>query len=277
MDYGIGIGLVAFRGVARIDANELLWQGPDRIHVFPPSQDSVSKDIGRSIQPSIYPVSPQVLQNQTAFSQSWLHYHDSAIYLGCPVPGGTSNSVIYKYDLLYRGWTRWTGMAITSARSMPPQSNGADYSLILYGINGQSYLVGGTADLAFPTSAPTAISCVCQFHALRPGFFLRYKRRATYYRGARLEWVEIEAVLNGTIYLNATAYRSNPSGPVAVTGMGTNQQYILNGGGRGFRMLMPNGGVAGEWITVTLSRASTGVAYIRGCRGYVTQTDEEIA
>ena len=278
-DYGLGIGLAAFRGVARISANLLVWAASDRLHFFPPNQDTLKNDIGYRIQPALYPAYPvqQVLQNQTAFSKMAMLYHNSALYVCAPMPGDTANSVVWKWDFRVGGWTRWVNMALTSGRSMPPNSQGAQYELYFYGIGGNLYLMAGTTDIETPLSAPTGILWTVQFHGYRPGFFYRFKRHPLMYRWARLEWIEVEAVMNGTLSMTAQAYDIGPSGPSPIDGAISNQTYELAGLGRGVHFDMPPGLIEGEYATVSLSGTTTEIAYIRGVRGWVTQTSEEFA
>ena len=68
-DYQLGVGLVAMRGFARINADEVIFMGPDRLHVFPPKYDNPEKDLGLAIQPDLYPVLPNTTQVQSAFAE----------------------------------------------------------------------------------------------------------------------------------------------------------------------------------------------------------------
>jgi hypothetical protein len=317
-DYDEGIGLIAQRGVARISANQLIFMGPDRLHVFPPQGDAVANDVGLRIQPALYPAYPrqQVLQNATAFAKSWMMYHDSAIYLGAPMPGDAAPSVVWKYDLRVRGWTRWTGtqvpvtdagnsssssssggsgaiyysqMNFTSGRSMPPNALGSPYELYFYGsgidadgssngLGGQLYVMQGSIDIETPIATATAIPCTVTVHAFRPGFFYRFKLHPLYYREARLEFIEIEMILNGLLTMTAQAYNAGPSGPVAIPGAASVQQYTLTGLGQGFRKEMPSGLIEGQFVTLTLTfdcgLTQGNTTYVRGVRGHVTQTGQ---
>lgn len=284
--YTPGVGLIAFHGVTRIDADRMAFMGPDRLHLFPPQNDSSSKDPGLPIQPQLYPVPPQTLQNQVAFSKSWMVFHDQKIFLGCPIPEGSANTVAWVYDLRVGGWTRWTGPAaggafplaglqITGAMSLPPNNNGAQYDLYLYGIDGQIYRYTGTVDRYTPLSASAAIPWVVTVHCLRPGFFYRYKLRPLFYMWARLEWFEVEMVMNGTLTMVAQAYNVGTSAPVPIVPAKSTQTYGLVGGGRTFRMGLPPALIEGSYITLTLSGSVTDTAYLRGVRGFVSGTSYE--
>jgi hypothetical protein len=308
--YTEGVGLVAFRGVTRIDSNLMAFMGPDRLHLFPPTEDSPEKDRGLPIQPQLYPVPPQTLQNQSAFALSWMLFHDQKILLGCPVPGGGQNSVIWIYDLRVGGWLRWTGpqgassssssssssassgsssssstpsgptfplqgMAITGAMSLPPTSNGAQYDLYLFGLDGQLYRMTGTVDQYTPLSLSQAIPFVITVHAMRPAFFVRYRARALYYMWARLERFEVEMVMNGTLTMTAQAYMTGLANPTPIPSARSVQTYGLVGGGRAFRMDVPSGLIEGQYIELTLSGSVTDVAYLRGVRGWISGTSYE--
>jgi hypothetical protein len=286
--YTKDVGLVAFRGVTRLDSNLMAFLGPDRIHMFPPTQDSPEQDRGLHIQPQIYPVRPQTLMNSVAFSTAWLHFHDQKILMGCPVPGGTQNSVVWIYDLRIGGWTRWTGpasggafpqpgMAITGAMTLPPTNQGASYDLYLFGIDGQIYRMEGTVDQYTRLSATQAIPFTVTAHALRPSFYVRYKARPLLYMWARLERFEVEMIMNGTLTMTSQAYEVGTSAPVPIAGKTAVASYELVGGGRTFRQSVPPGLIEGVYITVTLSGAVTDAAYLRGLRGWISGTTYEQA
>lgn len=276
-DYSEGVGLIARRGVARVSANEVVFMGPDRLHVFPPSGDSPLRDLGLRIQPQLYPVPPQTLQDATAMSKSWMWFHDSRLMVGCPAPGGTANSVVWLFDFRQQGWTRWTSMAATSALSLPPTVNGADYDLYLYGIGGQLYRMTGTVDKATPVATPADIGFTLVFHGMRPAFYTRYISRPLYYVWARLEWVEIEMNMTGTLTVKAEAFQAGLAAPSAIAGAKSIQTYVLAGGGRPFRMNMPSGLIEGQLIEVTLSGSVSDVAYCRGVSGFISGTSTEYA
>ena len=285
-DYQRGVGLVAFRGVTRVNAEEIVFAGPDRLHVFPPKNDSPIKDLGRPIQPALYPTSPFVLQNPSAFANLWMQYHDTKLFVGAPNPGDSTmpsaTSVTWVYDFITHGWTRWTGMNVTSAISLSPSvATGSAYQLYLFGGDGQLYLMNGTADYANALSAQTGIPILAVAHGMRPGFFYRYKLHPLYYRWGRLEWIEFEVTMIGSLLVRAAAYTPYTGGAPGITygtpipGASYSKSFNLTGGGRGVRMSMPTGAVEGEYIEVQLSGTITQQAIIRGIRGWVSQTSEE--
>lgn len=279
-DYGLGCGLVAFRGVARVSPEQIFFLGPDRMHQFPPKNDSPLKDIGLLIQPAIYPIQPQTQQISTAFANSWLLYDNNALLLGCPEPGSGSNNVVWRFDFRTSGWLRWTGstaaaLNTTGAMSVPPDASGALDRLYLFSATGQIFQLTGTVDQATPVASPAAIPVTITVHAMRPGFFYRYKLRPLYYMLARLEWVVIEAVMTASMTVTAQAYNVVGTGPVAISGAKSVQTYELAGLGRGFRLNMPPGLIEGQLVTVTLSYATTTAAYLRGVRGWISGTSTE--
>ncbi len=304
-DYTEGVGLVALRGCARTSANQVIFMGPDRLHVFPPAHDDPMRDIGLRIQPQLYPVSPQALQSPVGFAGSWMAYHDSRLYLGCPAPAATpqtTNNVIWVFDFHVGGWTRWTGMAMTSGAGEPPNvATATPRALFLYGLNGQVYQVGpGTVDVeAGGVGAPggTAIPFVITVHGMRPGFFYRYKLHPLFYMWARLEWCMIEMVMTGTLKFMAQAWTAGTGAeaynPVTVPGLADGgislpglspiggacsvQTYVLAGQGRPFRKPFPSGLVEGQVVTLTLSGSVSGPAYLRGVRGFISGTTTEDA
>ena len=305
--YSKGVGLIAARGWERISPNQVIFMGPDRLHVFPPQGDSPHHDLGRPIQPLLYPAAPQTLQNSSAFALSWMRFHDSKLFLGCPQPGGSSNSVVFVYDFLVGGWTRLTGplspltsssssssssnsssssggpsfdisgMAMTSAISLPPTGGGADYDLYMFGLDGQMYRMTGTVDQFSPISMAQPIPFSITVHALRPGFFYRYKLHPLFYMWARLEFVWIEMMMTGLLQIQAQAFTAGTDNPLPIAGAQSVQYYQLAGGGRPFEMNMPSGLIEGQFIEVTVSGSVTDVAYCRGIRGFVSGTTYEQA
>lgn len=266
LDYQEGVGLIAQKGYARVDANNVLFMGPDRIHSFPLKSDSSpTSDIGLLIQPALYPRSPSTLQNAEAFSKSWMEYHDNRFYVGVPVPGETSNSVVWIYDLRVKGWTRWLGFNATSAISVAPQaSDGSDYVFFWFGLNGQIYQCFGTADLAIPTADPVAITGTATVHGLRPGFLYRYKLHPLFYRDVKLVSLLIESQMNGTI--TASAQGDDPAQAYSA-------MRIFDGARvYGWIVPVPNGQIIGEVITVTVTWTLTTQAMLRGVRGEVAET-----
>lgn len=307
--YGPGIGLVATRGFARVRPDEIIWMGPDRLHVFPPAGDSAASDIGLRIQPKLYPVSPQILQNQTAFAKCWMNYHDARLYLGAPEPGETANSIVWIYDTRVDGWTRFTGptspssssssrspgssssggstynlhgMAMTGAMTLPPNGSGADFELYYFGLDGQLSRTIGTYDQYSPVSYAQAIPFVITVHGMRPGFFYRYKQRPLYYMFGRLEWGEIEMQMNGQLTIQATAFKTGTAAPIPIPGKRYTRTYTLNGGGRAFKWAPPGGLIEGQYLEITISGAvglggDDDIAYCRGLRGFVSGSTYEQA
>lgn len=315
--YTPGVGLVSAKAVTRISPNELVFAGPDRLHVFPPSGDSPQKDVGLRIQPDLYPVSPQTLQNPSAMSGWWMSYHDGRLYLGCPQPGQGQNTVVWGCDFrMGGGWTRLTGpstsaglssssslrssassssssmsgqnfgafpllgMAMTSALSCPPTQPGGDFELYYFGLDGQVYRTIGTYDQYSPSSAAQAIPFSVTVHAMRPGFYYRYKLRPLFYMWARLERIEIEMMMNGQLSIVAMALTAGGVNPVPIPGKKTVQSYLLTGFGRPFVLNVPPGLIEGQMIEVTVSGAvglqgPGDVAYLRGLRGFISGTTYE--
>jgi len=315
--YAAGIGLVAFRGVAVVSASQAYFMGPDRIHVCPPQgyeyyttgveADNPQQDIGLLIKPALYPSPPNTpLQNSIAFAQSFLMWHSSRLYLGCPNPGDTSNDVLWIYDFLTPGWLRWTGptsfgsssssspgssssssggglavsgipMAFGNALSLPPipGTTGAAYNLYLFGLNGQVYQNIGAVDIATPLSAATNIPWLALIHAMRPGFFVRYRKRPLYYMRARLEWYLIDLVFTGTVTMVAQAYTAGIQSPVPIAGAVNTQYYQLASLGRPFTVYVPPGLIEGDMVTIQISGQANAPAYLRGVRGMISQTNYE--
>ena len=288
--YTENVGLVAFRGVEKLDTNEVVWFGPNRLHVFPPRNDTAQKDIGLAIQPDLYPQAPwqSTFQTPSAFALSWLKFHDHYLFAGVPVPGAAAPNVVWVYDLWSSGWTQLTtmqgagsnNMFFTGARSLPPNvSTGAAYQLMLMGassLNGQLYLMEGTEDLTAPGAATNPIPWTIEFHGLRPGFFYRYKLHALYYRRGRAEYIEVECVKNGALTITAQAYQPGPGAFTPITGKSFSKVYNLTGGGNGFRVHLPAGVVEGEYVGVTLSGSETAQCYIRGVRTWMSNTTEDV-
>ncbi len=308
--YGPGIGLVATRGIARVRPDEIIWMGPDRLHIFPPAEDSAASDIGLRIQPKLYPVSPQTLQDQTAFSKCWMNYHDARLYIGAPEPGETANSIVWIYDTRVDGWTRFTGptspsssssslstassssggptynlhgMAMTGAMTLPPNGSGATFEMYYFGISGQLFRTIGTYDQYSPISYAQAIPFVITVHGMRPAFYNHYGQAVpVYYNFARLERGEIEMQMTGQLTIQATAYRTGTATPIPIPGKRYTRTYNLVGGGRTFRWAPPGGLIEGQYIEVSISGAvglggSDDVAYCRGIRGALSGTTYEQA
>jgi hypothetical protein len=289
LPYSDGVGLVARRGVTVISPNEIAFLGPDRIHQFPLKLDNPLKDFGLPIQPQLYPNTTNgTLQIPSAFANAFAIFHDAAMYVCVPLPGGSSNSVIWKYDFRSGpGWTRWSqfcdatpndtfNMAFTSAMSLPPNAaSGSAENLYLWGTNGQMSLVSGTTDSATPISGAVNIAFSITVNAKRPGFFYRYKRRVLYYILAMLEWWEIEAVMNGTLTATAQAYTYGPTGPAAIAGAKTVQPYLLAGTGEGYTQNAPSGLIEGQYLTLQLTGSVSQQAILRGVRGWITGTSTQ--
>jgi hypothetical protein len=313
--YAEGVGLTAFHGVAIVSASQAFFMGPDRIHVCPPQgyeyyttgveADNPRQDIGLLIKPELYPSPPNSpLQNSTAFAKSWLTWHSSRLYLGCPTPGNLSNNTVWIYDFLTPGWLQWTGpqsvssssssnapsssssgdvpvsqipMAFGNALSLPPipGTTGAAYNLYLFGLNGQVYQNTGSTDQSTPLSTPSAIPWSCTVHAMRPGFFVRYKKRPLFYMRARLEWYLVDLVFTGVVTMTAQAYTAGIDAPVPIPGATNTQYYELKSLGQPYTVYLPGGLIEGNMVTVTLSGQATGPAYLRGLRGEVSPTSYE--
>lgn len=272
--YSSGAGLIAPRGYVQVTPNEIIWMGADRLHIFPPRGDSPNSDPGHPIQPMVYPAPPwqQTFMNATAVSQAWMAYHDSKIFWGMPVPGGTQNSVVWCLDLIDKGWTcAVTNKNTTGVFSAPPNSaTGSEYQLYFCDTSGQVSLFNGFADTATPLSSPTAIPWAVTTHGNRPGFFYRYKLHPTYYMNARLEAFYLEVTMTGQINYTWTPYNPSPTGPVALSPLTYSGSYNLNGDGHGQRFTVPNGLVQGQWIECQISGSTTTGAIIRGVRAIIT-------
>lgn len=315
--YAEGVGLIAFRGVAVISATQAYFMGPDRIHVCPPQgyeyyttgveADNPRQDIGLLIKPTLYPSPPNTpLQNSTAFAKSFLMWHSSRLYLGCPTPGNTSNDTLWLYDFLTPGWLPWRGpstgssssssslissssssggglsvsqiaMAFGNALSLPPipGTTGAAYNLYLFGLNGQLYQNIGAVDIATPLSAATNIPWMALIHAMRPGFFVRYRKRPLYYMRARLEWYLVDLVFTGTVKMVAQAYTAGIQAPVPIPGATDTQFYQLASLGQPYTVTVPTGLLDGTMVTIQISGQANSPAYLRGVRGMISGTGYE--
>jgi hypothetical protein len=316
--YAPGVGLTAFRGVARISSTQMYFMGPDRLHVCPPEgyeyystgveADNPQQDIGLKIKPALYPSPPFMpLQNSTAFAKSSMTWYGSKLILSVPQPSTTSNNVVWIYDFLVPGWVRWLGpqsgssssssssassnsssssgtlpvsqiaMAFTGAMQVPPipGTTGAAYNLYFFGLNGQIFENVGPVDQATPNSPQNAIPWMVQVHGMRPGFFVRYKKRPLYYMRGTLVWFEVDLVMTGVVEMVSQAFTAGIQTPVPIPGAINTQNYQLASLGRPFTVYLPGGLINGDMVTVTLSGAVSAPAYLRGLRGWIAQSDYE--
>lgn len=277
-DYDEAVGLVAMRGWCRLGANSVMFLGPDRMHVFPPTSDNPLKDIGTFIAPLTYPASAtndallylgDLSMDPAAFSKSWMLYHDNKMFVGCPQPNGSQNSVIWVWDVRVGGWTRWLQSDCTSALSVA-QGNvtGADYELYTFNLDKQVYLYGGTADRVTPAASPVAIDWTMTTNGMRPGFFYRFKSHPLFYRYARCLKIDVEALIPdgmATVVVQGRVTNVAPSGAKSYT-----KTYIF-GGYAQWQRDITGGQVDGEYVTLTLSGSSLSKTYIRGMRGWMEE------
>jgi len=152
---------------------------------------------------------------------------------------------------------------------------GANYNLFLFGLNGQVYQSTGTVDQATPIAAAVSIEFTVVVHAMRPGFFVRMKKRPMYYMRARLEWYAIDIVMNGVLTSTAQAYTVGTQSPVPIAGRKSVKNYSLTNLGRPYTVSCPPGLIEGDMVTVEITGNVVGETYLRGVRGYVSATGFE--
>jgi hypothetical protein len=156
-----------------------------------------------------------------------------------------------------------------------PGTTGAAYNLYFFGLNGQIFENVGPVDQATPNSPQNAIPWMVQVHGMRPGFFVRYKKRPLYYMRGTLVWFEVDLVMTGVVEMVSQAFTAGIQTPVPIPGAINTQNYQLASLGRPFTVYLPGGLINGDMVTVTLSGAVSAPAYLRGLRGWIAQSDYE--
>lgn len=149
-----GVGCVAPRAWALVEnapwflAGDGVWEydGGDTIQ-------PKSLEIEPLLAPAVYGQTPIPAQY---FTQAAMLYAGRRLYLFAPgTASDTANTVAYVLDMRQGGWTRFTGMNISSACTT--SSAGDNAEIYLAGLDGQIYQLTGSGDTATRDATPAAV------------------------------------------------------------------------------------------------------------------------
>jgi hypothetical protein len=288
--YPYGVGLAGLHAKVRLGTGGEAFMGPDRMHAFPAVQgnndlDSAKNDFTIYIKEQLYPSVPNiplVLDYQigtisaAARSNSWMVVFDNKIYLGSPQPGDTQNTVIWVYDLITEGWTRFVDMSISHAMVVSPDyGSGNDYGLAMLGYDGQIYTFGGNTDMASPSAVEVPINIKLVLHGIRPNFFYRMKAHKLAFNMVTMIKFNIEIAFNGPLNWLVQSLQPTPGLGLQVVsqepaaGPGT---YDLPGWLAPFEKQIMPGQIVGNVLTLQLTGASSSQSYIRNVRTWITES-----
>lgn len=141
------IGCLAARGVCVVGGTQVWWVASDGIYSYDGTSITflsllISTLLNQRSQLGGTPISPSAYQNIAMWA--W----DKGVYVAAPTGNDTTNSVVYRYDLVTSTWSRYTGteLAFTSGCALTSQTDSNDgYAL---GYDGQIYQFQDTYDLA---------------------------------------------------------------------------------------------------------------------------------